>query len=504
MLSFCDVQDYSAAPTEKDCAQLTSDHSPKINYQKMNADTDCSKSDRLRSLLEALTGRQAPITPGLIPEDATLCLDVESEDGGLGYSQFNELLLLFGFDRVIPEFFQFLVDGQFEFSRSSSIESWSQLEEGVTRFRKTALVLFGNIKFAFDQLSQEFDNLDFWLDTLEEIPVSDFESRHDPILGVEEIPGDETYMLGYLAGAEIEQALQNSPDNPKANEDKRRRDELVKQGIRNHHAYLVSDHLDVYVATSMRQRHEFISISQLTKEIFEHESIKPLGLRYFDPTQAYCPDRLDKGLAEALMLRRAKCTVYFAQETDTLGKDSELASTLAQGKPVIAYVPEVDSDYAKRLVNNIEGVYPGRSRADIVIEQLKVFQPGAAWEDRQVAEWASAPESIPEDQVLERLQSAIKEHYDKRASTLKEKHPLGIQVHLMTGVANGVLVVRNINDCAELIRRIMTRTMEFDLEESEEGATLLRERISKCVFRVVTGDLMLTNAFWNFYLDPST
>src|SRR5207249_585684 len=38
----------------------------------------------------------------------------------------------------------------------------------------------------------------------------------------------------------------------------------------------------------------------------------------------------------------AQCTVYSVQDTDTLGKDSELAATLAQGKPVIAFVPTID------------------------------------------------------------------------------------------------------------------------------------------------------------------
>ena len=65
-----------------------------------------------------------------------------------------------------------------------------------------------------------------------------------------------------------------------------------------------------------------------------------LNLRFFDPTQSYMSNRVNKGLVESLMLKRAKCTVYSVQDTDTLGKDSELAATLAQGKPVIAYVPE--------------------------------------------------------------------------------------------------------------------------------------------------------------------
>ena len=49
--------------------------------------------------------------------------------------------------------------------------------------------------------------------------------------------------------------------------------------------------------------------------------------------------RLTKGLVEMLMLRRAHVTIYTASKDDTLGKDSELAATLAQGKAVIAYVP---------------------------------------------------------------------------------------------------------------------------------------------------------------------
>ena len=44
------------------------------------------------------------------------------------------------------------------------------------------------------------------------------------------------------------------------------------------------------------------------------------------------------------LLRRAQCTIYMVQEGDTLGKDSELAATLAQGKPVIAYIPRYKSE----------------------------------------------------------------------------------------------------------------------------------------------------------------
>jgi hypothetical protein len=60
----------------------------------------------------------------------------------------------------------------------------------------------------------------------------------------------------------------------------------------------------------------------------ELADLKP---RYIYPTQAFTDNRVNKGLDEPLMLERAKCTVYSVRDTDTLGKDSELAATLAQG-----------------------------------------------------------------------------------------------------------------------------------------------------------------------------
>ena len=88
--------------------------------------------------------------------------------------------------------------------------------------------------------------------------------------------------------------------------------------------------------------------------------------------------------------------------------------------------------------------------------------------------------------------------YDRRAGTLAKSHPLGIQVNLATGVANGVLVVRTIPQCEELLRRVVTNALEFELTETE-SMWYLRERISGCVYRVVTKDRKLTNCFWNFY-----
>src|SRR6478736_3210794 len=422
-------------------------------------------TEKIRATIEQLTGQQAPLS-GAIPDTVAALL---SDGGtGLGYSQFNELLILLGFDRVSPGFFQYLVDGETDYVTGASISSFESLCLGVTRFCQTALLLYGNVKYAFKTLI-EADVLARDVVRLAQVSTDEFTRRHDEILPIERIKGEDTYYLGYLIERELRRRL-DDPADTEAREQEQLRQEIVARGKRNHEAYLVSDHLDVYIATSMRERHDFTSVSRLVREIFENDQLRGLKLRWFDPTQAYCKNRVDKGLAEA--------------------------------KPVIAYVPEVDDNFANRLVADAVASHPTSSEADVILKQLQLFEPAAAWREPQVREWIAAPSAIPRSEVIARLQAKIKEHYDKRAQTLQESHPLGIQVNLATGVANGVLVVRNSDQCAKVVRGIVTRTLEFDLRD-EDGMVVLREKTSGCIFRVMTGDPMLTNSFWNFYLEPA-
>lgn len=452
----------------------------------------------LRAEFEKLVG-QAALRDRL---PATRACDLLSPGGaGLGYSQLNELLILLGLDRVSRSFFQYLVNGTTDYDPSACIPSFAEFQEGVDRFRKVALLYFGNVKFGFKTLSRDANEALLTRDVQLLGPVDDdvFHMRHEPIRAIEPIPADKTYFLGYLVEQELQQRLRQDPNDVDALDEEKERLQVVEQGRRNHEAYLASDHLDVYVATSMRERHEFAIVSRLTEEIFGHPLLVDLKLRWFDPTQAYCPNRMDKGLAEALMLRRADCTIYLAQESDTLGKDSELASTLAQGKPVIAFVPEVVDGFAERLLSDLRVLYPEQGEAALLLAQLRLFEPRASWTDSSVRRWVDDPAAMDIGVATGRLQDAIASHYNKRANTLKTAHPLGIQMNLATGVANGVLVVRTVGDCAELVRRIVTRTLEFDLEDEDNG-TMLKERISGCVFRLMTSDALLTNSFWNYYL----
>jgi len=315
-------------------------------------------------------------------------------------------------------------------------------------------------------------------------------------------------------------------------------------GKRNTDVYLTWDYMDVYVATSMRERWEYEACFDFLRQVFKRKGpLKSLKLRYFDPTQSYTTNRIDKGLVEGLMLKRASCTLYLAQETDTLGKDSELASTLAQGKPVIAYVPEVKGvkDHARRI-SKLPLDYIRKRWLQLEADEFftipecqselaamfgnKVLK-GAfskshdviAWKDQLFLKFREAT-SRRTFNLFENEEKGIKSslgkhffdlctvlaiverhYFNKRALTLRETHPLAIQVHLTDGVAHGVLVVRSAEQCAKILYGILTNKLLFSIKHPYM-MTELREKISNSPYRVVTEDRKLTNSFWNFYLTP--
>ena len=112
---------------------------------------------------------------------------------------------------------------------------------------------------------------------------------------------------------------------------------------------MVSD-LDVYVATSMRNRRDFREISKFCDDVFRDQSLADLGLRYFDPTLSAARGHEDKGLIECLMVKCAKVLVYFAGQSDSYGKGAEAAMALSLGMPVIFYC---DKEEKKRGLDSI-------------------------------------------------------------------------------------------------------------------------------------------------------
>lgn len=307
----------------------------------------------------------------------------EGRELRLNRELFNRLMLSAGQAIVTPHFFNYFF---------KDVKTVEDFEAAVKRYRIKAMWLYGNFRFALKKLAfsskVEFDKR---IAKTEPIPETTYTVR-EPFGDIEPIARDDLDLLGYLTGSylkntyEILTALRDSVDLREVlakissdNQDRivkvlRRYDlwsspdlttltnksasalveslgQVMKDverrqvaarviGKRNTHRYLSLPDLDVYVATSMRETEDFISQSEFIQKVFSDPQVADLKLRYFDPTLSFADDRISKGLIEMLMLRRASVTIYSAGKEETLGKDSELASTLAQGKAVLAYVPD--------------------------------------------------------------------------------------------------------------------------------------------------------------------
>lgn len=458
---------------------------------------------------------------------------------GLTYERFNELLLLLEQDRVSEPFYRFF------FSDGPPLKL-QDLAKCVVRFRGFAMLRYGNFRFAYKDLSARTESqLDRCLRPMNRTThaiEADYRKRPSGALRIERIEKENTWCLGYIAGAKLNKEsklvadmLNKSRDDEtmKVAEFYERLGETVAatrtKGLRNTDVYLTWDYMDVYVATSMRKQWDFQDVAEFVIKLFSDARLRELKLRYFDPTQSDCTSRIDKGLVEALMLKRASCTVYLVQESDTLGKDSELASTLAQGKPVIAFVPSLDvAEHAKKIraypleffkirfrVFQAEGAFEDHDlRKQLlgideqfettvsaflqVVTQFESDEPLTLLEAKQVEFKKTLPNL---DKICTLLATAEKYNFDKRATVLKSVHPLSLQVHLESGVANGVLVVRTIGECVEVLHGLLTNALQLSIEFNEkEKCTVLKERVSQSPFRAVSEYEKLSNSFWNFYL----
>lgn len=476
----------------------------------------------------------------------------------IDYRQLNEIILLLNQDTISNGYFKFI----FEKEKINL----DDLLKGIKKIRGLCLLGFGNFRYPYKSFKNNNEHemlkiFEKYCRSKDKI-ITLYKNRPEKMLEINKIKKEDTLFLGYITGTRVKiegSELNKEITLAKQGNSKFTLDELIifseyisrledniiqcqKMGLKNTDIYLTWDYIDIYVATSMRNKWEFEEVYDFIELVFNDRKLLELKLRYFDPTQSFCGNPRDKGLIEGLMLKRSDCTIYLAQESDTMGKDSELAATLAQGKPVIVYVPDPDpEEYAKKIKN-----YP----LPYIKNRFLNLNANNRFDDPEVikmlAEYGEKPEDYIQD-FLDELDKYRQEqpytlwvekdqkfkdnyanfevvcrilahvecyHYDKRADTLRSTHPLSMQVDLNTGVANGVLVVRNAEECAELLFRILTNQMEFNIvvEELEENAlglkesyTLLKENISNSPYRIVTHQERLTNSFWNnFWRKPQT
>ena len=202
-----------------------------------------------------------------------------------------------------------------------------------------------------------------------------------------------------------------------------------KAALSNTNMYLsmVGD-LDVYVATSMRTRDDFREMAEFCDVVFADTKLQALKLRHFNPTLSAAKHHEDKGIVECLMVKCSKALLLNAGNRDSYGKDAEAAMALSLGKPVIIYADE-----------------------------------------------------------------------DFRSSFFRDIHPLSRLIRFDTGVAVGGMVATSKDQVIDLLRRIFTNTLEYELVQRRPKYLVLEEKSTKSVVRLQTSDTLLRETFWNHY-----
>ena len=346
-------------------------------------------------------------------------------------------------------------------------------------------------------------------------------------------------------------ALEREADRlaPKTEEQLQRMEKTQQIALRNLSRYLAADHMDVYVATSMRSEPDFVSVNNFVTALFSHELIRPLKLRYFNPTQSWIDDRVAKGLVEALMLKRASVTIYMAQKVDTFGKDSEASVALGQGKPVIVYVPKLvfgetidsekllglgrgelvirynqlpDEDEADETIDE-EALVAGILRKSLeeqgdeeicdcarrywadfdLYSETERFEDASrqkyrAWLDKVVhgKENSKVPNILRAPLIGALVATAI--NFEKRAKVFREVHPLALQVILSTGVLNGILVARTVEQCAIVLEAVIGNSLDLESRNDEDNYRVL-EKVTGSTIRVISRNELLRNSFAAHY-----
>lgn len=213
------------------------------------------------------------------------------------------------------------------------------------------------------------------------------------------------------------------------------------KALENTKLYLsIINDLDVYVATSMRSKQDFITMADNCYSIFHDAELKKMNLRYFDPTISAAEGHDDKGLIECLMVKCAKVLIYTSGDKDSYGKDAEAAMALSSGKPVIFFCT---NDIRKHIAKNI---HP--------LSKLIDFETG-------VANGAMITGDIQEVIVL------LKRIFKNDMNYTLTKQKISIK-----------------NEDGEII---------------EKAYFKLKDKLTISTVRVQTSDLFLSKSFWSHY-----
>jgi hypothetical protein len=97
---------------------------------------------------------------------------------------------------------------------------------------------------------------------------------------------------------------------------------------------------------------------------------------------------------------------------------------------------------------------------------------------------------------------------DTRRDFLRDVHPLSRLIEFSSGVPTGAIVTDNVETAIDLIDRIFTNTMQYELELKKDADGrprpyhIVKEKLTGSSVRVQTDFQLLRETFWNHYHSP--
>ncbi len=88
---------------------------------------------------------------------------------------------------------------------------------------------------------------------------------------------------------------------------------------------------------------------------------------------------------------------------------------------------------------------------------------------------------------------------ETRSKFYRDVHPLSRLINFTNGVPVGAIVTDKIDDVIEIIKRVLTNEMAYELQQGKPGHFQLLEKRTGSIVRLQTADTMLREAFWNYY-----
>lgn len=88
---------------------------------------------------------------------------------------------------------------------------------------------------------------------------------------------------------------------------------------------------------------------------------------------------------------------------------------------------------------------------------------------------------------------------EKKKNFYKDVHPLSRLINFESGVACGAIVCESEYEVSEILYRIFSNEMEYEIEQSRPGYFRLLDKYTKSVVRLQTNSELISSSFWNYY-----